>query len=147
MNPRTGRAERVFVNLEAVYPNPEDSNEEYSFEELRARYRGWLERWAQQPNPSQSEETYERSKDQLMKGEVEDVLVQDDAIAMSMKQSLNINEVEATQLPLEAGPIEAGGRDERSTRPRKKRIMEVKAEAQTSKYSPTTADYHTNCPS
>ncbi|ETI28677.1 hypothetical protein G647_01128 [Cladophialophora carrionii CBS 160.54] len=39
VNPRTGRAERVFVNLEAVYPP--DSNIEFSFEELRAMSRGW----------------------------------------------------------------------------------------------------------
>ncbi|EXJ64731.1 BUB protein kinase [Cladophialophora yegresii CBS 114405] len=39
VNPRTGRAERVFVNLEAVYPP--DSDLEFSFEELRAMSRGW----------------------------------------------------------------------------------------------------------
>ncbi|KAL8740060.1 MAG: hypothetical protein Q9184_008535, partial [Pyrenodesmia sp. 2 TL-2023] len=33
-NPKTGKVERVFVNLEAVYPNPENPAEEYSFEEL-----------------------------------------------------------------------------------------------------------------
>lgn len=37
-NPRNGRLECVFVNLEAVYPR---SGSEYSFEELRARHRGW----------------------------------------------------------------------------------------------------------
>lgn len=42
MNPRTGKSEHVFVNLEAVYPNPEVSSSEMSFEELRALHRGWL---------------------------------------------------------------------------------------------------------
>ncbi|KAI9868646.1 MAG: hypothetical protein M1813_004496 [Trichoglossum hirsutum] len=42
INPRTGKAERVFVNLEACYPNPEDPNTELSFEELRAIRRGWI---------------------------------------------------------------------------------------------------------
>lgn len=42
MNSRTGKSEVVFVNLEAVYPNPEESSTEMSFEELRALHRGWL---------------------------------------------------------------------------------------------------------
>ncbi|KAL9101667.1 MAG: hypothetical protein Q9163_003106 [Psora crenata] len=47
MNPRTGKIERVFVNLEIVYPCRDDSCAEMSFEELRARSRGWLDRdWA-----------------------------------------------------------------------------------------------------
>ncbi|KAI4931969.1 uncharacterized protein J4E92_003868 [Alternaria infectoria] len=44
VNPRTGRLEVVFVDLEQVYPNHEDPmSEEYSFEELRAKYRGWMD--------------------------------------------------------------------------------------------------------
>ncbi|TKA30474.1 hypothetical protein B0A50_02702 [Salinomyces thailandicus] len=39
---QTGRMECVFVNLEAVYPDSGRRNEEYCFEELRARRRGWL---------------------------------------------------------------------------------------------------------
>ncbi|KAF2147168.1 uncharacterized protein K452DRAFT_354621 [Aplosporella prunicola CBS 121167] len=43
INPKTGNIERVFVNLEAVYPNPDDLTvEEYCFEELRAAHRGWM---------------------------------------------------------------------------------------------------------
>jgi checkpoint serine/threonine-protein kinase len=42
VNPRTGRNERIFVNLEAVYPTPEQTGTEQSFEELRAASRGWL---------------------------------------------------------------------------------------------------------
>jgi checkpoint serine/threonine-protein kinase len=44
VNPRTGKAERVFVNLEACYPNPDDPSTELSFEELRAIRRGWMDR-------------------------------------------------------------------------------------------------------
>jgi len=47
INPRTGRAERVFVSIEAVYPN---ERQEFSFEELRAMRRGWASRdWKRQP--------------------------------------------------------------------------------------------------
>ncbi|KAI9739900.1 MAG: hypothetical protein M1818_004956 [Claussenomyces sp. TS43310] len=41
VNQRTGRCERIFVNLEAVYPTPDDLGTEMSFEELRASARGW----------------------------------------------------------------------------------------------------------
>lgn len=41
VNPRTGRRERVFVDLEAVYPDYKNPNHEVSFEELRAISRGW----------------------------------------------------------------------------------------------------------
>jgi len=43
VNPKTGRLEVVFVDLEQVYPNTDDPLAvENSFEELRARHRGWL---------------------------------------------------------------------------------------------------------
>jgi len=46
-NVKTGKVERVFVNLEAVYPSENDPYDEMSFEELRANSRGWLSRdWA-----------------------------------------------------------------------------------------------------
>ena len=44
MNPKTGKPERVFVNLEAVYPNPADPSVEMSFDELRAKRRGWMDK-------------------------------------------------------------------------------------------------------
>jgi checkpoint serine/threonine-protein kinase len=44
LNPKTGRLEVVYVDLEKVYPNYDDPmSEEYSFEELRAQHRGWLD--------------------------------------------------------------------------------------------------------
>ncbi|KAH8724493.1 Mad3/BUB1 homology region 1-domain-containing protein [Phaeosphaeriaceae sp. PMI808] len=44
LNPKTGRVEVVFVDLEKVYPNHDDPmSEEYSFEELRAKHKGWLD--------------------------------------------------------------------------------------------------------
>ena len=42
MNQRSGRQQKIFVNLEALYPTPEISGSEMSFEELRASSRGWL---------------------------------------------------------------------------------------------------------
>ncbi|KAK6436619.1 protein kinase [Oleoguttula sp. CCFEE 5521] len=49
-NPKNGRLECVFVNLEAVYPGTKSRPEEYCFEELRARRRGWLgKQWEREP--------------------------------------------------------------------------------------------------
>ncbi|KAI0842164.1 Mad3/BUB1 homology region 1-domain-containing protein [Hypoxylon sp. FL0890] len=43
VNSQSGKRERVFVNLEAVYPTPEEPGTELSFEELWAASRGWLD--------------------------------------------------------------------------------------------------------
>ncbi|KAI9646478.1 protein kinase [Ciborinia camelliae] len=45
INPKNGRSERIFVNLEAVYPTPDKIGTELSFEELRAAHRGWNKMW------------------------------------------------------------------------------------------------------
>jgi checkpoint serine/threonine-protein kinase len=37
-----GKTERILVDLESVYPTPEETGTELSFEELRAAHRGWL---------------------------------------------------------------------------------------------------------
>jgi len=43
VNPATGKKERVFVDLRAVYPTPDEPGTELSFEEVWARNRGWLD--------------------------------------------------------------------------------------------------------
>ncbi|CAN8098934.1 unnamed protein product [Discula destructiva] len=42
-NPATGKKEHVFVDLNAVYPSPEEPGSELSFEEIWAANRGWLD--------------------------------------------------------------------------------------------------------
>jgi checkpoint serine/threonine-protein kinase len=42
VNPKNGRSEYIFVNLEALYPNTDSPRTELSFEELIADHRGWL---------------------------------------------------------------------------------------------------------
>lgn len=52
INPRTGRRERVFVDLAAVYPDYKNPNIEVSFEELRALKRGWMDKdWRANKEP------------------------------------------------------------------------------------------------
>lgn len=55
-NPKTGRLECVFVNLEAVYPQSGRSSE-YSFEELRARHRGWMKKQWSREEKTNAQET------------------------------------------------------------------------------------------
>ena len=133
LNPRTGKVERVFVNLEAVYPNPNDLNEEYSFEELRARHRGWLDKnW-------QTEKRRDREPKQHKKAT--EVLIDEDepqspghiAIVHTDHRELDIEDNRTEDSPGNADTIKEGSREGASTRPRKKRIMEVKGETQTSK--------------
>lgn len=42
-NLANGKKERVFVDLQAVYPSPEEPGTELSFEEIWAANRGWLD--------------------------------------------------------------------------------------------------------
>lgn len=44
VNPKTGRTEHVFVNLDALYPHNGRPDTELSFEELMAGHRGWLKK-------------------------------------------------------------------------------------------------------
>ena len=53
VNPRTGRRERVFVDLEAVYPDCRNPAHEVSFEELRAIKRGWMDKKWRHKEPLQ----------------------------------------------------------------------------------------------
>jgi checkpoint serine/threonine-protein kinase len=43
VNPVNGKRERIFVDLEACYPTPEEPGSELSFEEIWAGNRGWLD--------------------------------------------------------------------------------------------------------
>lgn len=63
VNPKTGRTESVFVNLEAIYPDPSGPTAvEFCFEELRARHRGWLDiDWAAERKASKKKSPSKRS--------------------------------------------------------------------------------------
>ncbi|OHW95792.1 checkpoint serine threonine-protein kinase bub1 [Colletotrichum incanum] len=50
VNPVSGKKERIFVSLEAVYPTPEEPGSELGFEEVWAMNRGWLDvSWDDEP--------------------------------------------------------------------------------------------------
>ncbi|KAI9171921.1 Checkpoint serine/threonine-protein kinase BUB1 [Paramyrothecium foliicola] len=43
VHPQTGKKERIFVDLVAIYPTPEEPGTELCFEEIMATNRGWLD--------------------------------------------------------------------------------------------------------
>ena len=130
-NPRTGKVERVFVNLEAVYPNPDNPLEEISFEELRARSRGWLSRdWAA------------KSRQRSLKRPRVDAKEESLPLGPVVKPAGTLlvdgteNDLDLQDNPEEFGnmaAVEDTTRGGRSGRTRKTKVMEVKVETQTSK--------------
>ena len=130
VNARTGKTERVFVNLEAVYPNPSDLSEEYSFEELRARHRGWLSKqWKPAKQNSQQEPGLKNEYDVDIPRETI-VNATENATVDSSQQSLAADAIGADQTLSDI--TRDVSRDGKSTRPRRKKIREIKGETQTS---------------
>lgn len=119
INPRTGKIERVFVKLEAVYPNPDNPNEEMSFEELRAKARGWLQRdWAAENKLKKQNEQQVKTKPP----ESTEYMATDhgENSPSHLNSDMRIeNMVDESQVL-------------KNERPKKMKIMEVKAEVQTS---------------
>ncbi|KAG9190280.1 checkpoint serine/threonine-protein kinase [Alternaria panax] len=143
VNPRTGRLEVVFVDLEQVYPNHEDPmSEEYSFEELRAKYRGWMDcDWdavrrkeleqarraaeeaevAERPRPmapplapKQDHEQPAKPKTVPLKGSVDDDMGNDEN---ALPSQADVDKARAAK---------KARREERANRTRKIKVMEVK---------------------
>ncbi|KAL8771897.1 MAG: hypothetical protein Q9209_002835 [Squamulea sp. 1 TL-2023] len=129
-NPKTGRTERVFVNLEAVYPNPNDPTEEFSFEELRARSRGWVDKdWAADPRREKScEPAAQKNRTRSLSLEESEP-----NLSMTEDHRLNTESQSTTEQSVETMPIEDMTQRTRTRKNRRTKVMEVKAETQTVK--------------
>ena len=121
INQRTGKIELVFVNLEAVYPNPNDPGEELSFEELRAMHRGWLSKDWSEKNLSPS---CTRDIEMLQEDKEQDESM--DAISSAAAEQLE--SLHATE---EAEVERAAAKDTRGNKGKKLMVMEVRSEPQT----------------
>ncbi|KAL2854494.1 Mad3/BUB1 homology region 1-domain-containing protein [Aspergillus pseudoustus] len=119
INPRTGRRERVFVDLDAVYPDYKNPNHEVSFEELRAIKRGWMDMdWGAQKEPlRQISGNATQIDDQQI----------DKALPDQFHQKLSLKNADRSVSP------QTQGSDARSIKARKLKVREVKAETQTVK--------------
>ncbi len=133
MNPRTGKVERVFVNLEAVYASAD--GQEFSFEELRARHRGWLDRtWQREtlPPTKASPDTTEESTSQLTSESVPSDLTNG---AIDSQQDATVD-VGADATLADITTSKPGAKTAKGSRSRRKRVMEVKGETQTGTHAP-----------
>ena len=129
-NARTGKVERVFVDLRAVYPNDDDPYEELSFEEVRAHLRGWLDKdWMVEytkiafHGSSINDDVQQASYPIPMKTVKNDL---DPSIADDYDNLERLR----SGIDLRSEPK---ARETKAGRPKKIRKMEVKAETQTSK--------------
>lgn len=135
-NPKTGKVERVFVNLEAVYPNPNDPTEELSFEELRAKSRGWLDRnWTAEKRRARDQEPliHEQAVDSLSLNTMEP-----EASTAELNKVDETSQNTTEQLIEPPAAVEDVTQGTKARRNRRPKVMEVKSETQTSKYSQIT---------
>ncbi|KAI9835272.1 MAG: hypothetical protein M1819_002416 [Sarea resinae] len=123
VNPRTGKTERVFVNLEAIYPAPENPKIEMSFEELRAAHRGWLDRdWTAERRLEIGDEDAEMD------------VAREDSVDAVVAQEEDIEEAGlGDEAPDSPGRLDSKERHREENRLKKLRVKEVKGETQTIK--------------
>lgn len=125
INPRTGRRERVFVNLEAVYPDIRNPSHEISFEELRAMSRGWMgKNWSSKKQPlkqisgnASNERSMEKLADKTPEQELPD----------QFNQKLALNDSQQSQSPSNQDE----NRKSKAGKSQKLKVREVKGETQT----------------
>ncbi|KAI9738754.1 MAG: hypothetical protein M1834_008261 [Cirrosporium novae-zelandiae] len=147
-NPKTGRREMAFVHMEAVYPGyPQDMAQEVSFEELRAKHRGWLNRnWAmerfhQDKHPKQETRTFRESAETLVEPTEEQAHNLDtddisrgnsgDLLDLSLEENTGDTQTETDNTTPNVS--KENGRGVKSGRTKKYKIREVKGETQTIK--------------
>ncbi|KAF3009163.1 Mitotic spindle checkpoint component mad3 [Neopestalotiopsis sp. 37M] len=112
INPANGKRERVYINLEAIYPTPEEPGTELSFEEVWASRKGWLDcSW----------EDYETENNDL-ENEQESIL--------GNAQMNALNKKLATKLTVHHDVVEldengALKQQQKPSKPKKKKMMEV----------------------
>lgn len=130
-NPKTGKTERVYVNLEAVYPNPDDPTEEFSFEELRARFRGWTDRdWASDRRRENLHESraQENTRRSLLPEESKLNVVTTEGNQQDMSPQ------DTTEHIVDSVPVDDMTQGTKARKSRRTKVMEVRAETQTSTY-------------
>ena len=127
VNARTGRLERVYVNLQAIYPDPSDPSTEMSLEELRAKSRGWLSKdWSKKENPPLKSSPLDVTR------EVSCEDVEGDSVDVLDASSFQGTVATKDQENLDSIPkAKEMYREERPGRSRKLKVMEIKGETQT----------------
>lgn len=121
------------MNLEAVYPNDNDPNEEMSFEELRAKSRGWLNRdWAAESKQGMAEEFQAKAFDKSMLVTVAETQADVEIVEEVQSQP---GTQESTTTLLDTTIAIDTGRVGKAGRPKKMKVKEIRGETQTSVFS------------
>ena len=101
-----GRTERIFVNLEAIYPTPDLLGTELSVEEIRAGHRGWLSKiWQPETflKPSAIESTASRNGMENPRTIVDDISGQMPAKLVILRDPINLDENGIAREPAREG--------------------------------------------
>lgn len=123
------------MNLEAVYPNDSDHSEEMSFEELRAKSRGWLNRdWAAESKQRIAEASPAREAED----QASTVASAEEAVGVLQPARPKPDTHSSSNTQLETTIAVDIGQEGRAGRPKKIKLREVKGETQTSMIE----DYH-----
>lgn len=140
-NAKTGKIERVFVNLDAVYPNPDNPDEEMSFEELRAQSRGWLNRdWGAEKRAARQAACGLPSLPEPTSSPASAI---EDMGGDTQESQPTVEAALRTDSRVEVMTGKDTGREGKPARPKKMKVMEVKGEPQTSR-SPTPHALYSN---
>ncbi|ERF68143.1 hypothetical protein EPUS_08209 [Endocarpon pusillum Z07020] len=129
MNSKTGRPERVFVNLEAVYPNSANPADEMSFDELRAIHRGWADKdWREESKRALQaiSGNTQRSPPSLSNAVM-------DKLSKELEKKACIDENESSQQSTPTTNSQNQSQEVRPAKQRRMKIREVKQETQTIK--------------
>lgn len=130
-NAKTGKIERVFVDLDAVYPNADNPDEEMSFEELRAQSRGWLNRdWGAERRAARQAASVLTSLPEPISSPASAI---EDMGGNTQESQPTIEAALRTDSRVEAMSCKDTGREGKPARPKKIKVMEVKGETQTSR--------------
>ena len=132
VNPKTGKAERVFVNLEAVYPDESRPDLEYCFEELRAMSRGWANRdW--RPKPASPLRTISSNIQPSPSVRASQSKEQDvESVTEQVREKLVLTDENSSVLP-DSSSQQIDVKETKPPKQRRIKVREIKQEAQTGK--------------
>ncbi|KAK6864419.1 hypothetical protein PG995_000947 [Apiospora arundinis] len=117
VNPANGKREQIFVNLEAVYPTPEEPGTELSFEELWAASRGWLDaRW--------DEDSFADYQDHQQQNQPSDENSPPNVEALTKKVATKLA-IHQDVVELDENGVAKNQQQQKPSKPRKKKVMEV----------------------
>lgn len=128
VNPRTGKVERVYVNLEVIYPDPDNPLVEMSLEELRAFSRGWMDKnWSkEEKEPLKEVSGNVPYRDPLTHGE--DGMVEN--MSTKLKEKLVVHEQSTQPDDTHGTEISCDGK---GSKLRRLKVREIKGETQIGK--------------